>query len=234
MVKTVRIRKTRRFITHEPNAHHNADALLWYAVTNVTTTQTPFCQFCYVTNMVRSVHCCALNICTILRVRIAEFSTYFSVWTHFVYLCTQNIKHLAQRYVIWDTPTVTLSSVLAPKMSCPVFFKQSCSKYHKEGPALSADTKETTPSNWHLFLNNLWLRTWEGNCACHTPTQGWAHTQTRVWTYHKQGVAQWQSRGRTSAVFWVLGGEIINKHIIFMVKPNQASNQICHLKPLKC
>lgn len=36
------------------------------------------------------------------------------------------------------------------------------------------------PSTDICFLNNLWLRQWEGNCRCHTPTQGRAHSQTRM------------------------------------------------------
>lgn len=54
------------------------------------------------------------------------------------------------------------------------------------GLPFSGDTSKTTPSNWHLFLNNLRLGPPEGNCACRPPTQGWGHTQTRVWMYHKE------------------------------------------------
>lgn len=32
--------------------------------------------------------------------------TYYSLWTYFTHLCTQNTKYLVQKCVIWDTPTV--------------------------------------------------------------------------------------------------------------------------------
>lgn len=89
-------------------------------------------------------------------------------------------------------------------------------------PSLSADTTKTTPSNWHLFLNNLRLGPPEGNCACCPPTQGWGHTQTGVKMYHKEDPHQDnQDRGPS------LGGKTV-------CGQTESSRHISHRKILKC
>ncbi len=64
--------------------------------------------FRYVTNVVFTegvkFHHFTLNFWTILSAWVVHcIFTYFLGWMHFAHLCTQNIKCLVQKYVIWNT-----------------------------------------------------------------------------------------------------------------------------------